>query len=373
MIYLDNAATSYPKPKSVVKSVTECLRSYCGNPGRSGHYFSIKTAEKIYEARELVARLLNADKAENVIFTANATMALNYAIKGLVKPQSHCIVSDIEHNSVLRPLNKLKETIGVTYSTFNSDNSLEKEILPLIKNNTGYIISTLSSNVTGKTLNFEELSRIARENGLKLIIDASQYAGHRKIDIECCPCDAICSAGHKALFGIQGSGFLYLNDIENTVTTIEGGTGSASMNLSMPEHLPDKFEVGTLPSPSIISLKAGLDYIFKVGLSNVTNRLDHLTEYTYDILSSFKEVKIYGAENGIISFNIKDLSSLDCARMLSDENIAVRGGFHCAPTIHDKLGTLTHGAVRISYSYLNEKSDADRLYKAIKDICKIYL
>ena len=280
-------------------------------------------------------------------------------------------ISDLEHNSVLRPLNKLKTTIGITYSVYNSDLPTDEAITPLITESTTCIISTLASNVTGKTINPYELSDIAKRFNLKLIFDASQYAGHRKIDIEKCPCDAICSAGHKALFGIQGSGFLYLNDIDNTDTIIEGGTGSASMNLTMPEHLPDKFEPGTLSSPSVISLGIGSKYISDIGLENIEKRLDYLTQTLKDILSNFKGIKIYGAQNGIISFNIYNLPSQTTASLFAKDGIAVRGGFHCAPLIHEKLNTLKQGAVRISFSYFNNKCDLDKVFKCIKGVYRL--
>ena len=207
MIYLDNAATSFPKPRCVIEEVNRCLSRYCGNPGRSSHALALAAADKIFETRELVADLLGSRKCENVVFAPNATYALNLVIKGLVNEKCHCIISDLEHNSVLRPLYKSTKNHGGDFSFFDTNKPLKEAIIPLIRPDTKIIISTLCSNVNGKILNFSELSSIAEEYGLYLVLDASQYIGHRPLTLDGAYFTALCSAGHKSLFGIQGGEF----------------------------------------------------------------------------------------------------------------------------------------------------------------------
>ena len=212
MIYLDNAATSFPKPQSVIKAIKECIQKYCGNPGRSTHKMSVKTSEKVYEARERIAEFLGLDVPENVVFTQNATHSLNLAIKTTIKPNTHVLISDIEHNSVLRPIYALKQKTGVRYSIFATDGDIRKSIVSKIENDTKYIVSTLASNVIGREVPLDILSGISKDYGLTLIVDASQLIGHKKIDLSKNQCDVLCAPGHKALFGIQGIGFCIFSD-----------------------------------------------------------------------------------------------------------------------------------------------------------------
>ncbi len=368
MIYFDNAATSFPKPPSVIRSLSRCVKYYCGNPGRSAHPLSIKSAEKIYETRLGVARLFGIDNEEYVSFTKNATEALNIAIKCTVKEKSHCIISDLEHNSVIRPLEKIKRERGVEYSVFDSDLPLKEAIIPLIREDTGCIICSVVSNVTGKRIDITELSRIAREKNLTLILDASQAAGHININLSDVPCNILCAPSHKGLFGIQGAGILLLADGIQRDTLTEGGSGSDSFLTEMPQYLPDRYEAGTLPTPAIVSLGAGIDYIQSIGLEEIYGKIKGLTEYARDVLLSVKGVKLYGADEGIISFNFKGLSSSLCAEYLVKKGIYTRAGYHCSPLIHRKIKTEGVGAVRVSFSYFNKKSEIDRLYFAMKEL-----
>ena len=367
-VYLDNAATSFPKPPSVIKELYKCLKYYCGNPGRSGHGMSIAAADKIYEAREIIASFFEGAVAERVCFTQNATSALNTVTKGLIKKKTHIIISDTEHNSVLRPLGTLKDEYGVEISEFDTNLPLRKAILAKIRENTEYLICNLASNVTGDDVDFEELKSISREYGLTLIVDASQAAGHKTLSFKGLERGALCSAGHKALFGIQGSAFFILSDKLLPSTLLEGGSGSDSFNIKMPSLPPERYEAGTLSCPSIVSLSEGIKFINSIGLENIEKKLTVLTNELFDRLSSIKEISIYGAKNGICSFNIDKYSSFEAARLLSDKSIALRGGFHCAPSVHKKLKTEKTGAVRASLSYFNSKKDTDKLYKAIKEI-----
>ena len=369
MIYLDNAATSFPKPKSVIREVNRCIKEYCGNPGRGGHRLSIAAAEQVYRTRELIAEHLCIDNPEAVIFTQNATHSLNLAIKTSIREPCHIITSDIEHNSVLRPLYSLKRRLGCDISFFNSDSPLDDAIKPLIRKDTKYIVSTLSSNVTGKKVDLAALSRIARANGLGLITDASQYIGHGSLDLTKTPVNVLCAPAHKSLFGIQGAGFAVVLDKIHRETYIEGGTGGNSFSELMPENLPERFEAGTLSTPSIVALGEGLRFINKVGVEEIEQKLSELCGYTREMLD-LNRVKILGCENGICAFNLEGFKSEQAASFLSECGIAVRGGFHCAPTCHRKLGTEIGGAVRVSFSYFNKKSDLYALRRSIVELLK---
>ena len=366
-VYLDNAATSFPKPKRVVDELYRCVVSYCGNPGRSGHGMSMYAAEKIYEAREIISAFFGLSEPEKVCFTQNSTSSLNTVIKGLIKNKCHVIISDAEHNSVLRPLFRLKSELNIEISRFDSDKPLRKSVIPLIRKDTGFLICNLTSNVTGKEIDLNEIKEIADKYKLALILDASQSAGHKKIDLNGIKRGALCCAGHKALFGIQGSGFFVLLGDTLPSVVFEGGSGSDSFNKRMPDEPPEKYEAGTLSCPAIVTLSEGIKFINSVGIENITDKINRLTSYTLDRLNDLKDIHIYGANSGIISFNKEGLSSFETADMLSERSIAVRGGFHCAPEIHKKLGTEKRGTVRISYSYLNTFSDADRLIEALKN------
>lgn len=368
MIYLDNAATSFPKPKSVVNEVAVCLKQYCGNPGRSSHRLAIEAANKIFDTRVLISEFLSYGKCENVVFTPNATYALNLVIKGMIRERCHCIISDLEHNSVLRPLYKMLNRYGGEVSVFNTDLAISEAIGPLLRPDTKFIISTLSSNVTGKTVDIYELSRVARANDLKLILDASQFLGHRKLDLNGIYFSALCSAGHKALFGIQGSGFAVINDPELMDTLCEGGSGIDSFARHMPDLLPERYEAGTLPTPAIASLHAGISFINRVGIDNIESKLQRLSALMAYELSELGYVEIYGAENGIVSFNVKDYSSSQVSNALDGYGIATRSGFHCSPLIHERLGTTERGAVRASLSYFNTESDIYKLCKVLRDL-----
>lgn len=368
MIYLDNAATTFPKPKSVIHEVTSCLKQYCGNPGRSSHRLALAAANKIFDTRVLIAEFLHYAKCENVIFTPNATYALNMVIKGLIKEGDHCIISDLEHNSVLRPLYKAVGKSEGTISVFDSDLPLHDAITPLIRDNTRFIISTLSSNVTGKIVDISELSRIAKKNNLKLIIDASQYLGHRDLNLDNIYFTALCCAGHKALFGIQGSAFAIINDSELLDTLCEGGSGIDTFSKGMPGLLPERYEAGTLSTPAIASLYAGISYIKSVGIVKILDKLDYFTRLFSSEISSLGGIRIYGAENGIISFNAKDYNSSYVSDVLDKYGIATRAGFHCSPLIHEKLDTTERGAVRVSLSYLNTEQEIYKLRNILKTL-----
>jgi len=364
MIYFDNAATSFPKPKSVIRALMECVNEYCGNPGRSAHDLSLRSSEEIFDTRVKLAEHLNYPYPENVVFTLNASYALNMAIKTTVKKNSHVLISDMEHNSVIRPLTAMKR-FGVEYSVFSFNQDLEKTFEALIKPNTTCIIASIASNVTGEKISLKKIVKLGQKYNLKIIVDASQAVGHTKIDLEETAVDAFCAPSHKSLFGIQGAGFCIFTDGEKRESFIEGGSGSESLSPFMPTALPEHFEAGTLPTPAIVSLKAGLEFIENVGISEIENKLSFLIDETKERLLSVKGISVFGGESGIISFTHEDIPSYVIAQRLNSYGIAVRSGLHCAPLIHKRLGTQSSGTVRISLSYLNKIEELDKFFKTL--------
>lgn len=366
-VYLDNAATSFPKPSKVIRAVNHLIRHECANPGRSTHGMSLRCAEIVYDTREAIANYLNFDHPEQVVFTHNATHALNMAIKGKIRSKCHIITSDIEHNSVLRPLYKQANEFGAEISVFDSDKPLTESLLPLIRDDTRFIVTTLASNVTGKTIDPIELSKIASERGIYTVIDASQYLGHLPLDLSYTPFDIVCAPGHKALFGLQGGGFSVFRAQEELYTILEGGSGIDTFNRDMPNALPERYEAGTLNMPAIVSLGAGISYINEIGTEVVKERLDALTEHLAEVLIA-AGAHIYGCENGIAAFDLPGYDTVRVARHLDECKIATRSGSHCAPLVHKKLGTQEKGVIRASLSIMNTVADVDALYKALRRI-----
>ena len=363
-VYLDNAATTFPKPPSVIKAVKSCISNYCANPGRSTHRLAMRSAEAVYETREEIANFIGLPSPERVVFTANATHALNLAIKGLINDRCHVITSDMEHNSVIRPLHALTRKIGIEVSVYDSSLPLTEAIPPLIREDTKYIVTSLASNVTGRAVDVTELSAIARKYSLTTIADASQYVGHVKLDLAKTPLDIVCAPGHKSLFGIQGSGFMAVCCSKTLGTLMEGGSGSESFSPDMPAYLPERLEAGTLNVPSIVSLGAGIRYIKKLGIDYVEEKIGLLTVRLENALDMPK-IRLFGCDNGIASFLLEGSSSEKVAAELAEVGISVRSGLHCSPSMHRKLGTERFGLVRASLSVLNEKRDIDKLYRRL--------
>lgn len=363
--YLDNAATTFPKPRYVIKEVVKCLKEYCGNPGRSAHKISLLAAEKVYDTRERVAEYIGLSNPERIIFTSNATHALNTAIKGKLNHKCHVITSDLEHNSVLRPIYRQMQLHGIELSYYDSDIPLYDAIIPLIRDNTEFLITTLASNVTGRIIDTNIIYEIANKYKLYTIVDASQYLGHLPLDISKTPFDIVCAPGHKSLFGIQGSGFMALNSEETFPTLLEGGSGNETNNPYMPSTLPERYEAGTVNTPAIVSLGAGISYLSALGNNFIAQKIKNLTARLHEILYDVGAT-VYGCENGIASFEIQNKTAHAVVEQLDNDNIAVRGGLHCSPLIHKKLGTEAHGTIRVSLSILNSIDDLDRLYFALK-------
>ncbi len=369
MIYFDNAATTYKKPCNVIRAVGRCIKKYSANPGRGAHRLSLLASETVYDARERVARFFSTDSPERVIFTYNTTYALNIAIKTLVKPNSHVLISNLEHNSVLRPVHKLKKISGVKYTVFDAmAENLRDEIVSHIRPETEAIICTAASNVTGRRIPIEILTDIKREHGIKLIIDAAQAAGHRKISLRNKCFDALCFPAHKAMLGIMGCGVCIFGDNYAAESFIEGGSGTSSRSPYMPTALPEAIEAGTLGLPGIVALAEGIKFLEEYGLDAVERQINELTDLLIERIEDVKGARIIGGEGGVVSFLLREMGSEQTAALLDGYGICTRAGLHCAPLAHEAIGTLETGAVRVSLSIFNNKREIDYFNKVLRKI-----
>lgn len=375
MVYIDNAATSFPKPESVYDSVLDCMKRYCANPGRGSHKLSLECEMKILDARQKISELFNIDNMMNLIFTNNTTEGLNIAIKGLLKGGDHVITTSIEHNSVYRPLRKLKE-IGVEVSIISVDEKGYinfEELQKNIKINSKALIINHGSNVLGTVQNIEEIGRIAKKNNLIFIVDAAQTAGVFKIDVKQMNIDIMAFPGHKCLYGPQGIGGLYIGNSIKIDTFKEGGTGSNSNIMEQPGFMPDKFESGTLNTPGIVGLGAGMDFISNVGIDVIRKHDQELASYLTSELQRLPYIFMYGEDEcekkcPVVSFNIDGYDSSEVGEFLNNKDIYLRTGYHCAPIIHNIIGTKNLGTVRASFGYFNTIEDVEKLLSAVKEL-----
>ena len=380
MMYFDNGATTYPKPQAVINAVMTAMRGYGANPGRSGHRMSLRAAETVYRCRENLARLFAVDNPENVIFTYNCTTALNTVIKGVLKSGDHAVISSLEHNAVVRPLEAMKEQ-GVTYSvaevTEGDDEATIRAFRSQFRKNTKLVICTHASNVFGVRLPVERLAALCRLNGILFCLDAAQTAGVVPISLEDSCIDYLCTAGHKGLYGPMGTGVLVMRSDVKPDSLTQGGTGSFSSELRQPELLPDKYESGTPNLPGIAGLNAGVEFV----LSRTPEWLDayemRLGQRLYDRLSGINAVRLYTARPEadthvpVISFNIGNMDSEQVAAMLDRHQIAVRAGLHCAPLAHQSYGTQEQGTVRAVMSAFNNEKQIDTLANLVNNFVKL--
>lgn len=372
MIYFDNAATGGFKPNSVIDSACSVIKYLSANPGRSGHRLSITGAETIYKCRSAIADLFNGT-AERVVFTKNCTEALNLAIFGTLKVGGHIITTVFEHNSVIRPLISLKQKGLIELDIVcPSKDGIVHAIEEKIKPNTYLVVTTAISNVNGEGLPINQIGSLCRKNGVLYLLDGAQAGGHITIDIKKDMINMLALAGHKGLYGIMGSGALVFDQDVNILPLIYGGTGSESFNLNQPTNYPESLESGTLNLPAIASLLEGVNLI-KNNINNFSNHLFSYTQKAIEGLSSCSKVKCYSKPNkaGIVAFRIDELSSEVVADKLNYEfDIAVRGGLHCAPLMHEFLKTKEEGLVRISFAVQNTTREIDYFIKAIKTIAQ---
>lgn len=374
MIYFDNAATTYPKPSSVLASAVLAMKKYSFNSGRGGYKESIKAGEMIYTVREKVASMFGFEP-QNVAFTKNCTEALNMAIKGSVKSGDHIIISSLEHNSVSRVAEKLFDDGIIDYDiakySYNDDETVAN-FENLIKPNTTLVVCMHSSNAFGVTFPVAKIGKMCKLHGIRFVVDGAQGAGVADINAKRDNIDILCAPGHKCLLGAMGTGFIAVRDGLKLSTVEEGGTGSNSMSLKQPDFLPDRLEAGTLNNSGIISLGKGIDYINSYGTEAIYNHEFSLMQHTYKALENINDVVLYttfpeqGKTMPIISFNFGDYSSEKTAAILAKNDICTRAGFHCTPLAHKHFGTTDRGTVRISFGMFNTVRDCDALINLVK-------
>lgn len=372
MINFDNAATTYPKPLSVRRAVDDAIRKYGGNAGRGGHSLAMRTSEALYSARETVADFFGA-VPENVVFTMNCTYALNMAIQGIMCDGGHIIISSMEHNSVARPVTALALKKNVTLSVaevFPEDNLTIESFRRLIRSDTRAVVCTLAGNVTGQILPYREIAEICRENNICFIADGAQLCGIREVKLSD-GINILCTAGHKGLYGITGTGLLVTDGKYPIKPVIQGGTGSNSMSLLQPDILPDSLESGTPNVIGAMSVKAGIEFIRKTGMQKIEQHENLLCRHFISLLEKDRDFVVYREPAAeyvpIVSFNIKDIPSERTAAYLAEKGFGLRAGFHCSALAHASLGTKD-GTVRFAPSVFNSISETNRLFAELKKI-----
>ena len=379
MIYLDNAATSWPKPESVYQTMDEFLRKKGGNPGRGSHSMAVAARETVEETRLLIARFINASEVERVIFTLNCTEALNLGLKGLLRPGDHVITSCIGHNSVVRPLRKLEQQgVKITRLPPCPETGVMSlhDIEEAITQETKLVVVTHASNVTGTIQPIEEYAVVARKYDLIFMVDAAQTAGKYPIDVQASNIDLLAFSGHKGLFGPPGTGVLYVGNRVDLDPLREGGTGSYSEQEEQPYLLPDRYESGTMNSVGISGLGAGLRYILSEGLERISAHGQYLIDRLIEGLANVPKVRLYGAKDRskqapIVSLNIEGYEPGEVGAILDQAfDVKVRAGLHCAPGAHRTLGTFPLGTVRLSPGYFNTKEEIDLTVHALEKIAK---
>ena len=372
MIYLDNAATTLRKPPCVIDAVVRAMTTL-GNSGRSAHEESLTASRIIYDAREAAAALFGCPRADHVAFTANSTEALNIAIGGLFSPGDHVISTDCEHNSVLRPLYRLE---GVDVSFVPADRLGRvryDDFAALIRPNTRAIVCTHASNLTGNLLDIGRIGRLAHERGLLFVVDASQTAGTVEIDMERQHIDVLCFTGHKSLMGPQGTGGLCVRPGVEIRPFKVGGTGVQTYSKMQPEQMPTRLEAGTLNGHGIAGLNAALDFLQETGVEAIHAHEMALLRRFVAGVKKIPGVTLYGdfdhERTAVAALNIGDMDSGEVSDILSEDyGIATRPGAHCAPRLHEALGTEEQGAVRFSFGWYNTEEEADAAVTALREI-----
>jgi len=380
-VYLDNGATSFPKAPGVARSISDYILNVGTNVNRGAYSASYKAENTLYETRELICQLFNFEKPENVIFTKNITESLNVLIKSLLKDGDHVVVSSMEHNAVMRPLNALGNKIKYTKAKCNKLGELDiEDFKNSLKPNTKAVVMTQASNVCGTILDLEKVGKICKENGIYFIIDSAQTAGFLDIDFNKLSADALGFTGHKSLLGPQGIGGFVLNDnlAGEMSTFIEGGTGSLSDTEIQPDYMPDKFESGTLNIPGIYGLNASLKYLLKESLNNVRKKELQLLDKFLQGIYNIENINIVGKKTldertGILSLDFTNKDNGIISHKLSkDFGIMTRCGMHCAPSAHRTLGTFPRGTVRFGLNHFNTLEEIEYTLDSIKKILKNY-
>jgi cysteine desulfurase family protein len=378
---LDHAATSWPKPPAVIEAVVKAMEQDAANPGRGSHQMAVRASRILFDARKALAKLFGIVNPNDIAFTLNTTMALNMAIKGIVKPGEHVIATAVEHNSVRRPLEYLKQALGIAVSYVDTDpyghleaKKVEEEMRP----NTSLIVVSHSSNLLGSILPVAEIGEIARRKSAKLLVDAAQTAGLAEIDVEAMGIDLLAFPGHKGLLGPQGTGGLYVSPAVELTPLLHGGTGSQSESPDQPAVRPDRYEAGTQNTPGLAGLAAGVRHVLHEKVENIHNREWALTQHMMEGLLAVPGIRLLGPalgepRTGIVSFVIEGVDPSETAFILDQHyNIAVRSGFHCTPLAHCAAGTLETGAVRASVGCFSTVEEVEAMITAVKEIRQHY-
>jgi cysteine desulfurase/selenocysteine lyase len=382
MIYLDNAATSWPKPPEVLKAMTYALEHAGGNPGRSGHRLSIAAARVIYDTREAIASFFGIFDPLRVIFTDNATHAINLALRGMLKPGDHVITSSMEHNAVMRPLRHLeKQGVRLSIVPCASDGSLDiKDLTRTVNSRTRLVVVTNASNVVGTILPIAEIVPIAHQAGALVLVDAAQTAGSMPINMSEMGIDLLAFTGHKELQGPPGIGGLVIADnvdVSGIEPLIRGGTGSRSESEEQPDDLPDKYESGTANLAGIAGLGAGLQWIQEQGINEIRNNLKKLTQVLIEGLSALPKIKIHGTLNpersvAIVSFTVQGIQVSEIGLRLDQEyGVLSRVGLHCAPAAHKTIGSFPEGTVRLAPGVFTTTYDIKEAVQAISRLVRL--
>ena len=376
MIYLDNAATTLQKPPCVGQAMLDALE-HAGNPGRGAHEPTLHAARIVYHARETLATLLYAEGPDCIAFTANVTQALNTVLCGLVRPGDHVITTVCEHNSVLRPLYRLREQ-GAEVSFVEVDDTGRlryEQFEKFLRPNTRLVVVTHASNVTGNLTDLAFVSAFAKKHGLALVVDAAQTAGARPIDVQALGVDVLCFTGHKALLGPQGTGGLYVRPGLTMAPLVVGGSGVHSFDEHHPAEMPTALEAGTLNAPGIAGLGAGVRWLLTQGVEVLETKENALARLFYETVREIPGVRLYGDFTAprapIVSLNLAGEDSARVADALWEEyGICVRAGAHCAPLMHKALGTVEQGVVRFSFSHSNTMEEALHAAQAVRELAQ---
>ena len=377
MIYLDNAATTLKKPLQVGEAMLNALQTM-GNSSRGMHKGSMDAAHAIYDARVKLASFFHCPRPDHVVFTSNITESLNIALYGLLKPGDHVIATDLEHNSILRPLYLLQKERGVMVDFVPADRSgliNYADFERLMRPNTKLAVCTHASNLTGNVVDIKKVSSIVHAHGALLIVDAAQTAGTWPVDMQEMGADVLCFTGHKGLMGPQGTGGLCIRKGVEIAPLIVGGTGVQTYSTSQPEQYPTRLEAGTLNGHGIAGLSAAIDCLNEIGVETIQTKEIMLTKRFYNGVRNIPGVTVYGDFSGdhlgIVLMNIWDFDSGEVSDLLSEEyGIATRAGAHCAPRLHEALGTKEQGAVRFSFSWFTTEEEIDTAIEAVKRIAE---
>jgi cysteine desulfurase family protein len=381
MIYLDNAATSWPKPPQVKEAMNRFMEEVGANPGRSGHSLSVEAARIVYEAREALSVLFHVKDSSRIVFTLNATESINLALEGILKPRDHVVTSSMEHNSVMRPLRDLeKRGIELSIIPCSKEGMLDpQEVERKIRSNTRMVVLNHASNVTGTLLPVKEVGFIARKHNLLFLVDAAQTAGVFPIDVAKDKIDLLAFTGHKSLYGPQGTGGLVIGERikeKEMIPLKQGGTGSRSEFEQQPDFLPDRFESGTPNGVGIAGLLAGVQFVLKKGVEQIRQKEITLIHKLIEGLKEIPQVKLYGPQSqgdriANLSFNLTSLSPSNAASRLEKEfGILCRPGLHCAPSAHHTIGTFPAGTIRFSLGDFNTDRDIETAIEAVSQISR---